>query len=113
MGLKCGNSINYSINDIDFKSLMTIAKFRTTRRTALNGDTTPVIDIDASWVIRRFSSSPLVMQINYLMSMCVLFISEGCRVVIICAPKIIHEFMFQPKTNITLFDDMLDMFLNQ
>ena len=28
-------------------------------------------------------------------------------------PKIIHEFMFQPKTNNTLFDDMLDMFLNQ
>ena len=87
---------------------MTIAKFRTTRRTALNGDTTPVIDINTSWVIRRFSSSPLVMRINYLMSMCVLFISEGCRVVIICdGEKIVHTKRSTTKRTADLHRELL------
>ena len=83
MGLKCGNTINFGINNIDFKCLLTIVKFRVSRRSS-NIDVRPVIDIDASWVIRRFCSYPLSMRLNYLMSMCMLFILDGCCVYIIC-----------------------------
>ena len=60
MGVKCGNTTMKPSNDENgFQNLMAIVK-------------------------RRLSSSPLSMHINYLMSMCAHFITEGCCVYITC-----------------------------
>ena len=38
MGLKCGNTINFGISNIDFNSLLTIAKFRVLIRSLNTAD---------------------------------------------------------------------------
>ena len=83
MGLKCSNSINYSIVNIDFKSLLEIYHSRSGRRASSLTDAFPIIDFGASWIIRRCSLPP-VARINYLMSIAMLFVKNGCCVDIIC-----------------------------
>ena len=91
MGLKCGNSINYSLINLNMDQLMRLARYRMDRRaSSSSGNRLPVIDMDASWIIRRCNLQPS-MRLNYLFGMCLAFISEGCCITIICDGDVRHH----------------------
>jgi hypothetical protein len=75
MGLKCGHSINYSIDDLSFDNILTILNHRKMRR--LSDTSGPVVDIDASWVVRRANNMSYDMRVSSLIRLCVLFINNG------------------------------------
>ena len=93
MGIKVGHSINYIVNDLNLKELIEIAKSR--RNDCSNGDELlpgpPVIDIDASWIIRRYLNVSDDCRINYLMKLCLLLMNEGCWVHIVCDGEVRHH----------------------
>ena len=88
MGLKCGNSINYTINDVTLRQLISIAKVRMNRRVQ---PTSPIIDVDASWIIRRCHDRLPIVRINYLLGICLCLILEGCSVTIVCDGESRHH----------------------
>ena len=87
MGIKAGHTINYIINDLSLNDLIEIAKSR--RKVSCDVDASllsgpPVIDIDASWIVRRYMNVSDDCRINYLMKLCLLLLKEGCCVNIVC-----------------------------
>ena len=51
MGVSGGGDLLYSLKNLDLAQLVSIA----TSRAAVNGRTVPRIDIDANWLIRKYS----------------------------------------------------------
>ena len=89
MGIKCGHSINYTITNLRLNDIITITKFRLFERRSfsLNNDelsSFPVVDIDASWVIRRIGNTSVAFRVTYLLQLCCLLIKNGCCVNIVC-----------------------------
>ena len=89
MGIKCGHSINYTITNLRLNDIITITKFRLFERRSfsLNNDelsSFPVVDIDASWVIRRIGNTSVAFRVTYLLQLCCLLIKNGCCVKIVC-----------------------------
>ena len=93
MGLKCGNVVNYLINDLSFIDLIWIVESRKQRRFQCSSNiiVRPMIDIDASWLIRRCVNMSFDQRVNSLIRLCLLFINNGCCVCIICDGPVRHH----------------------
>ena len=87
MGLKCGHSpVNYSINHLSFETIINLIKRRKDDCTSTGSiiRDKPVIDVDASWVVRRFQNMSYDMRVFSLIKICLLFTASGCCVNIVC-----------------------------
>jgi hypothetical protein len=51
MGLKSGHTTSFTVDKLDFKTILVLVKHRQLRRAGETGG--PVVDIDVSWVVRR------------------------------------------------------------
>jgi hypothetical protein len=79
MGLKSGHTTSYTIDSLDFDTILTLIRNRQLRRAGENGG--PVVDVDVSWVVRRCSSTMSYdMRVTTLMRLALLFLKNGCRV---------------------------------
>jgi hypothetical protein len=81
MGLKCGHADNYQIDNLNFSQVLALLQHCKLRR--LDDDNGPVVDVDASWVVRRVSCCTYDMRVISRMRLCLLFIRHGCRVNIV------------------------------
>jgi hypothetical protein len=81
MGLKTGHQSDYLIEKLSFKSLINLIHQRKLRRLLDPG--APVVDIDASWVIRKYPNLSYDMKVTQLMRLCMLFVHNKCRVNIV------------------------------
>jgi hypothetical protein len=81
MGLSCGHATNYTIDDLSFDNIITILQHRKMRRLQDPGG--PVVDVDASWVVRRCTNMSYDMRVSSMMRPCLKFINSGCRVNIV------------------------------
>jgi predicted DNA-binding protein YlxM (UPF0122 family) len=81
MGLKSGHKTNYKVVELLFSSIIFLAKHRSLRRLSDVGG--PIVDIDASWVVRRCGNMSYDMRVATLLQLCLLFVNSGCRVVIV------------------------------
>ena len=78
MGVKCGHSINYCINNLSFNDVVNVARSR-------NGfSRMPTIDVNASWVVRRMTGLSFYMRVSLLLQLSILFTEQGCCVNIVC-----------------------------
>ena len=82
MGIHCGNLINYIVNDLSLSDLFNIAKFRSQRRS--DSCAYPMVDIDASWIVRRFVGVSYEQRILYLFQLIILLLNSGFAVTVIC-----------------------------
>jgi hypothetical protein len=82
MGLKSGHETNFSIDKLKIDNILVILQHRKLRRPSEH-HLGPVVDIDASWVVRRACNLSYDMRVMSLMRLSVLFMKKGCRVNII------------------------------
>jgi hypothetical protein len=81
MGLKTGHVTSYTIENLTLENLITLIVHRKLRRLDYPGR--PIVDIDASWVIRRCTRISYDMRVLTLMRLSLLLIKKGCRVNIV------------------------------
>jgi hypothetical protein len=81
MGIKTGHDSSYTLDNLTLVNLLTLITHRQLQRKS--GIQKPVIDIDASWVVRCSTNITYDMRVISLMRLVVLFILKGCHVNII------------------------------
>jgi hypothetical protein len=82
MGLTSGHTTNFVIENLTLDAIISLAKHRKLFR-RLHEHGVPVVDIDASWVIRKHTNISFDMRITQLMRLSMVFIKNGCRVNIV------------------------------
>ena len=91
MGINGGSAkIYYSITDQTDDTIIKIAKHRAQRR---NGDiaSIPVLDIDASWVVRSFGNNNDDSNVLRLCKLSLSLVHKGLHVVIVCDGSVRHH----------------------
>jgi hypothetical protein len=61
MGLDSGHTTNYVVEDLSFTLILLLLQQRKLRRLTSRGG--PVVDVDASWVIRKYVNMSYDMRI--------------------------------------------------
>jgi hypothetical protein len=82
MGLSCGHATVFIIENLTINNIFSLIQHRKLLR-RLHDLGQPCVDVDASWVVRKFFNLSYDDRVTQLMRLCMVFIWKGCRVNIV------------------------------